>query len=279
MMEELEKELKLATLNELEDHLSELSDILYSKSYEYFDADDFDKIFRIVHSIKGNTRASGYAEIADVSHIYESQLIKVRTAEEEYTEGFHDLSLSFLHQLTDSLEILNADMEALIDLSALKDILETGPIEHEQTHDAVAEVQSVKAASPQANLKVLIIDDDHDVQEIIQSYIEHSFEGNFTLEENGRHGLDVCQSEKFDVIICDYKMPILDGKEFIASLRNGLNPNKKTPIIFLSGYRPQLQADGSVWENVFFIEKPCTESKLVYYVKCAVELNKEKMAA
>jgi CheY-like chemotaxis protein len=272
-MNDLEFELKQATLNELEDHLSELGEILNHQQYSELEIDDFDKIFRIVHSIKGNTRASGFDQIAEVSHKYESKMIHVKSGDEEYTKAMHEMSLSFLDKLSESLEYLKKDFHTLLDFTDLLNLIETVS---SQTQNSV---QSSPDESLDNDITSLIVDDDRDVQEIVKTYISGHFNSKFQLELNGQDALDRAKSHKFDIIICDYKMPVLDGKKFIEQIRSQIGPNQYTPIIFLSGYKPKLEADENMWKNVFFIEKPFAEHKLIYYIKCSLELSKTLEAA
>ena len=268
-MEELEFELKQATLNELEDHLGELGEILNNQSYSDLNQDDFEKIFRIVHSIKGNTRASGFSEIAEVSHLYESKMIGVKAGDTDYSKPLHEMSLMFLDKLGDSLEVLKTDMDAALDLNGL--------LTHIENLDNLTEEK--KSTKTDDEMSFMIVDDDYDVQEIVKSYISDAIPSKFQLEMNGKDALEKTTGHKFDVIICDYKMPVLDGKKFIEQLRSTQGPNQYTPIIFLSGYKPNLEANANTWENVFFIEKPFTDHKLIYYVKCSIELLKNLEAA
>ncbi len=268
-MEELEFELKQATLNELEDHLSELGEILNNQSYTDLSQDEFEKIFRIVHSIKGNTRASGFNEIAEVSHLYESKMIGVKAGDTDYTKALHEMSLMFLDKLAEALDTLKTDMESPIDLNELQTHIENLDNQKEDTGNTHSGDE----------MSFMIVDDDYDVQEIVKSYISDAIPSKFQLEMNGKDALDKVAAHKFDVIICDYKMPVLDGKKFIEQLRSTQGPNQYTPIIFLSGYKPNLEANANTWENVFFIEKPFTDHKLIYYVKCSIELMKNLEAA
>jgi response regulator RpfG family c-di-GMP phosphodiesterase len=80
-------------------------------------------------------------------------------------------------------------------------------------------------------MKVLIIDDERVVRKNFAAFLEdHNYE---ILEgENGKQGLDVFRQENPDIVLCDLKMPILDGLGFISELRK---ESPETPIIMVSG--------------------------------------------
>lgn len=58
--------------------------------------------------------------------------------------------------------------------------------------------------------KLLIVDDENKIREFIKKYA--IFEG-YSIKEasNGMEAIDICKSEKFDLIILDIMMPELDG--------------------------------------------------------------------
>lgn len=62
------------------------------------------------------------------------------------------------------------------------------------------------------NKKLLIIDDNQDLREVLKLYFCHAFQ--VVLAEDGEQGLDKLNQEKFDLIITDYNMPIMNGIEF-----------------------------------------------------------------
>ena len=51
---------------------------------------------------------------------------------------------------------------------------------------------------------------------------------------NGREALPIVQSQKFDLILMDIQMPIMNGYETTIAIRNTLSPNQFTPIIALT---------------------------------------------
>lgn len=78
---------------------------------------------------------------------------------------------------------------------------------------------------------LLIIDDDEVVRESLAAYLEDS---NFKVLQalNGLQGLQIFESEQPDLVICDLRMPQIDGLELIRRIRRTAS---ETPIIVLSG--------------------------------------------
>lgn len=78
---------------------------------------------------------------------------------------------------------------------------------------------------------LLIIDDDEVVRESLAAYLEDS---SFKVLQalNGLQGLQIFESEQPDLVICDLRMPQIDGLELIRRIRQTAS---ETPIIVLSG--------------------------------------------
>ena len=78
---------------------------------------------------------------------------------------------------------------------------------------------------------LLLIDDDEVVRASIAAYLEDSG-FNILLAGNGTQGLEVFERERPDLVICDLRMPQIDGLELIRRI-NALDV--PTPIIVVSG--------------------------------------------
>lgn len=78
---------------------------------------------------------------------------------------------------------------------------------------------------------LLLIDDDEVVRASIAAYLEDSG-FNILLAGNGTQGLEVFERERPDLVICDLRMPQVDGLELIRRI-NALEIS--APIIVVSG--------------------------------------------
>jgi CheY-like chemotaxis protein len=79
---------------------------------------------------------------------------------------------------------------------------------------------------------ILLIDDNHDGLLVRRSLLEE-VGYRVTIAANGEEGLKLFEAEKFDVVVTDYRMPLMDGVEVIVRLRK-LDPNAR--VILLSGF-------------------------------------------
>jgi signal transduction histidine kinase/ActR/RegA family two-component response regulator len=107
------------------------------------------------------------------------------------------------------------------------------------------------AAEPDRSLRVLFIDDEPLLREMIQevlSFHQHQVES----AEGGEAGMAMFEKAKakgqpFDVVITDLGMPGMDGKQ-VAERVKASSP--KTPVILLTGWGMMLEEKGEGMSNV-----------------------------
>lgn len=80
------------------------------------------------------------------------------------------------------------------------------------------------------NPKILVVEDEKDLARAIRAILEFS-KYSVTIAYNGQEALDEVRKQKFDVILMDVMMPIMDGITALKEMRKtGIN----TPIIMLT---------------------------------------------
>ena len=89
------------------------------------------------------------------------------------------------------------------------------------------------AESTEAPLHVLIVDD-HEVNRRIVSLFIQPQGWTHSMAETGAEALDLCRSQRFDVILMDMQMPVMDGISATRLIRAEPGPNQTTPIVALT---------------------------------------------
>ena len=81
--------------------------------------------------------------------------------------------------------------------------------------------------------KILIVDDDPDIRDVLKLTLE---EENYTIleAENGEEALKIIANKPLDLVLIDYKMPIMDGREVIKKIKSDLLL-RHLPIIMVTG--------------------------------------------
>ncbi len=115
---------------------------------------------------------------------------------------------------------------------------------------------------------ILIIDDEKAIRKTLSEIL--SFEG-YKIEEasDGEEGLRKFSEKTFDIVLCDIKMPKLDGIEFLEKAKL-VNPD--TPIIMISGHGNIDTAVEAVKKGAFdYISKPPDLNRLLITLRNATE--------
>lgn len=113
---------------------------------------------------------------------------------------------------------------------------------------------------------ILIIDDEKAIRKTLTEIL--GFEG-YKIEEaaDGEEGLKKFQTNTYDVVLCDIKMPKMDGIEFLSKA-TAINPD--IPIIMISGHGNIETAVEAVKKGAFdYISKPPDLNRLLITIRNA----------
>jgi len=66
--------------------------------------------------------------------------------------------------------------------------------------------------------RILVIDDEENMRHMLAMLLEKE---GYQVETaaNGRGGLELAQANSYDIILCDLKMPVMDGMAFLQKFR------------------------------------------------------------
>jgi len=87
-------------------------------------------------------------------------------------------------------------------------------------------------------LKILLVDDEADIVEVVQDRLEH-YGFNVVTVGTGLDALKKLAAEAFDGIFLDIKMPEMDGMEALGEIRKR---DTKIPVIILTASSTQATA-------------------------------------
>lgn len=86
------------------------------------------------------------------------------------------------------------------------------------------------------NGKVLLVDDEPHITRNLEKVIPWEMLGLTVggTAKNGMEALELLESESFDLVLCDIRMPVMDGLELVKHIRE---KGTESDIIMLSGYQ------------------------------------------
>jgi len=123
-----------------------------------------------------------------------------------------------------------------------------------------------KSTEPSAN--ILLIDDEVAIRKTLGEIL--SFEGYKIFEAaDGEEGLKVFREQKVNLVLCDIKMPKVDGLEFLGK---AVAENPDVPIVMISGHGNIETAVEAVKKGAYdFISKPPDLNRLLITVRNALD--------
>ena len=119
-------------------------------------------------------------------------------------------------------------------------------------------------------VKILIVDDEKNIREVIKEY---SILEGYEIKEadSGVKALELLNSEKFDLMILDIMMPIMDG----FTLLNSIPKEKRIPTIILSARDDEIdKLEGFDRGIDDYLCKPFSPRELMARVKAILKRTK-----
>ncbi|MDY0102518.1 MAG: response regulator [Lentimicrobium sp.] len=118
-------------------------------------------------------------------------------------------------------------------------------------------------------IKVLLVDDDPFQQKMGKVYLS---DWNVTLAENGQQAIDFLETQKFDIILMDIRMPVLDGITTTIIIREKYGYDQK--IVALSGESIRESIEEAFRAGMDgFISKPYDKDKLILNILSTLDID------
>jgi len=117
---------------------------------------------------------------------------------------------------------------------------------------------------------ILVIDDEKSIRNTLQEVLEYE-NHKVDLATNGAEGLELFSNGTYDIVLCDIKMPGMDGIEVLEKLHERAYD---VPVIMISGHGNIDTAVEAIKKGAYdFIEKPLDLNRLLVTMRNATERN------
>ena len=120
-------------------------------------------------------------------------------------------------------------------------------------------------------VRILVADDEQGIRELLE--LELGLQG-YVIETvtNGQEAIDKIKKEKFDLVLCDIKMPKATGIQVLKEARK-YNPDMR--VIMMTGYGEEANYNDSMRFGASgFISKPFHIDEVVASVEKAINSTK-----
>ncbi len=116
--------------------------------------------------------------------------------------------------------------------------------------------------------KILVIDDEKSIRNTLQDILTHE-NYEVVLAEDGQEAIEKADQQKFDVVLCDVKMPGMDGIEVLDRFRE-IDPD--ATFVMISGHGTIDTAVEAIKKGAFdFISKPLDLNRLLITIRNAMD--------
>ena len=116
--------------------------------------------------------------------------------------------------------------------------------------------------------KILVIDDERSIRNTLKEVLEYE---NHEIDAavDGPEGIEMFSKGKYELVLCDIKMPNMDGIEALEKL---IEMPGNAPIVMISGHGNIDTAVEAIKKGAFdFIEKPLDLNRLLITIRNALE--------
>lgn len=115
---------------------------------------------------------------------------------------------------------------------------------------------------------ILVIDDERSIRNTLKEVLEYE-KHQVEVAEDGVMGLEMVQEKPYDIILCDIKMPKMDGLEVLAKIQS---LKIESQVIMISGHGTVDAAVEAIKNGAYdFIEKPLDLNRLMITIRNAMD--------
>ena len=115
---------------------------------------------------------------------------------------------------------------------------------------------------------ILVIDDERAIRNTLKEVLEYE-KHEVDLAEDGPAGLELLKDKNYDIVLCDIKMPGMDGMEVLDHIMNSV---VDAQVIMITGHGTVDNAVEAIKKGAYdFIEKPLDLNRLMITLRNAMD--------
>lgn len=210
------EDLKKGFIADIPDKLDSMESIILSMEKGIEFSDNYEKLYRQTHSLKGSAGSYGLHFITSICHSMEDSLHEV------------DKKQNIFDQYGGAYWLKYIDL-----LRAVLGELENGSEKLDLFEQQLSLLQSIRPGGHSYQLHCLVVT----TSALYTSLFPSTFENvniKFSFANDGYNALGRLLSENFDVVISDYETPMLNGLSLFGAIRLSDSRNKRIKTILMS---------------------------------------------
>lgn len=117
--------------------------------------------------------------------------------------------------------------------------------------------------------RVLVVDDDQNMLQLLYAFLRDSYE--VVMADSGKAALDCLRTQKADLMLLDYLMPEMNGKETLEKIRED-EKLRDLPVFFLTGVSDSAKISECLkLDPIGYILKPIGKFSLLAKIRAYFE--------
>jgi DNA-binding NtrC family response regulator len=117
--------------------------------------------------------------------------------------------------------------------------------------------------------QILVVDDETDMTRLLQRTLEPELACKVTMAFSGEMALDILDQTAFDLVVCDVKMPGMDGFELLDRIKAGY---PDLTVVMLTAFGNIESAVKAIKAGAYdFIAKPFERDEIIFKIRKALE--------
>jgi len=198
-----------------------------------------------------STQKLAAAVAHEISQPLQSLTIISDLAKKNWKENSH-----LLENIPDHLKRISTLVEKMLNLTSVETMDYAGGLE-------IVDLNKSASVIKESGKRVLIIDDNDAVLKLLVQVMKTQGIQPESAS-NGSDGLKLIKNNKYDLIMCDIKLPDIDGLEIFQKVEKDLI---NTSFIFMSGYVVGKENMDIINRSAGFLKKPFTVDNVIDILK------------
>lgn len=206
-------ELRVGYIAELPTRLEEIEDIILNLQKTASFTEDYQELYRHIHSIKGSAGTHGLHIISRVCHVLEDKVTEIEGAQERFSSETLSEWLVFIDLLRTTIDLIRNDVADFAEVEA--------------------ELERLSGLGVIYEFKCMVIMASELHRKLVLSAFD-KYPIKFRFETNGYDALGILLKEPYDILITNMEVSDLQGLPVISALRVSNSQNKDIPSILLT---------------------------------------------
>ena len=113
-----------------------------------------------------------------------------------------------------------------------------------------------------SDIKILVVDDHNLSQKLMSKQLEVLGYTNVEIASNGEGAMEKMDEQRFDIVLLDWAMPVMDGLEFLEQFKKRKDFKDVAILMISSEAQPDLILEALEAGAVSYLTKPVTQQEL-----------------